>query len=108
MDNDRLRWITRPATLDSWQSTVTYAHTPSGVIATVTVLGFCNRKRGSLWQHTESLMAGGGDYSADDLLLHVSMVCSQDRPANQAQFDRAMVGAAWDQPTLPGFDTEPF
>lgn len=101
MDKERLQWITRPATLDGWQVTVTYSETPSGTIATVWAAGSCSRKRGALWTHSETVAVDGDRYHASDLVHHLALVCDQDRPANDRQLTRALLGAAWDQPELP-------
>lgn len=101
MDQDRLRWITSPKTLDSWQVKVTTCRTPSGPMGTLWVAGSCDRKRGYLWTYTETFPLVDGSYALSDALLHVELVCEQDRPASQVEFERAMIGANWEQPELP-------
>lgn len=101
MDNDRLRWITKPATLDRYEVRVEFAETPSGTFATVWAAGYCARKRGTLWTHTETVAVENGRYSVHDLVTHLSMVAEQDRPTTNAALTRGLCGAAWEQPELP-------
>lgn len=101
MDPDRLKWITRPATLDRWEVRIVYlSHGPQRV-AEATFTGWCNRKRNRLWTHTEVGNPESGDYQLHDLMMHVTLVCEQDKPVNQQQFERAMIGQHWEQPELP-------
>lgn len=101
MNEDRLRWITRPATLDAWQMTVTFAETPTGTLATVWAAGSCARKRGALWTHTETIQVDPGHYNLHDLVTHLSMVVEQDRPTSNKALTEALCGTNWDQPELP-------
>jgi len=101
MDEDRMRWITKPATLDAYEIKVTLADLPGQSIATVWAAGTCRRKRGYLWTHTEVIEVGNARYSLHDLVTHLSMVAEQDRPTSDAQLTRALLGSAWEQPELP-------
>jgi len=101
MDEERLRWITRRATLDRWTLTVEFIDTPEGVLASVWATGECKRKRGHLWTHAETVALEHERYTAHDLISHLSLVAAQDRPINNAQLTRGLCGAAWEQPELP-------
>lgn len=101
MDQDRLRWITKPPTLDHWSLNVRFAETPTGTLATVYAEGRCDRKRSSLWYHHETIPVEHGRYSLHDLITHLSMVVAQDRPTTNQALTRGMMGAAWEQPELP-------
>lgn len=101
MDEDRLRWITKPATLDYWTMQVTFSDVPGACVATVFVAGHCRRKRGAIWTHTETIECEGGRYSLHDLISHLSLAIEQDRPTTDRALTRAMVGEAWEQPELP-------
>lgn len=96
-----MKWITRPATLDVVNVRWEYADTPTGLVATVHVEGRCLRKRGTLWTHTETLAALDTGYGLSDLMCHLAMALTCDRPARQQHFERSMVGESWDQPELP-------
>lgn len=101
MDEERTRWITRKATLDSWELRIDFAATPTGTYATLWAAGRCARKRGTLWTHTETVEVAPGRYSIHDLVTHLSLVCEQDRPTSNQALTRALCGAAWEQPELP-------
>lgn len=101
MDNDRLRWITRPPTLDSWEVRVEFAESPTGTYATLWAAGRCKRKRGHLWVHTETVGVEPDRYSLHDLITHLSMAVEQDRPTSNAALTRSLCGEAWEQPELP-------
>jgi hypothetical protein len=102
MSNDeRLRWITNPPTLDTYSFHVRLADTPTGTIATLYAEGRCDRKRRNLWTYSETIEAFGGRYGVHDLLTHISMVAVQDRPTTEQALTRGLVGSAWDQPELP-------
>jgi hypothetical protein len=101
MDHERLRWITSPPTLDAYKIDVRFAETPQGTLATLYAEGRCDRRRGTLWTHTETIEVAPGRYTLNDLVTHISLVCSQDRPISNVGFTRAMTGACWEQPELP-------
>jgi hypothetical protein len=101
MDQDRLKWITRPATLDAYEIKVDLAETPTGTVATVWAAGTCKRKRGYLWTHTETFVLGDGRYGVHDVVTHISMVAEQDRPRTNQELTRGLIGSAWEQPELP-------
>lgn len=101
MDNDRLKWITKPATLDSFEIKVDLLNGPEGPYAVVWAAGSCKRKRGYLWTHTETVALASGRYSVHDLVTHLSMVAEQDRPTSNQALTRGLCGAAWEQPELP-------
>ena len=96
-----MKWITKQATLDVVTVRWEYASTPAGLVATVYVEGRCTRKRGTLWTHTETLAVHDTGYGLSDLLCHLGMALSQDRPARQQHFEASMVGQHWEQPELP-------
>lgn len=101
MDQERLQWMTKKNTLTSWEFKVEVSKTPSGPVATLWAGGRCNKRRGYLWTHTETLPVRHADYGLSDLVMHIEMVCEQEAPATQEVFERAMVGDHWEQPTLP-------
>lgn len=101
MDQERLRWITRQPTLDTWECRVTFSAGPTGVIATLWAAGRCNRKRGHLWTYEEAYEVGKDSYSLHDAITHLSLVCEQDRPTSRTSLDRSLVGEHWEQPELP-------
>lgn len=101
MDEERLRWITKPKTLDGWECRVTFNKTPEGVLAHLWAAGTCDRRRGYLWTHEEVCPVGGSRYSLHDLLTHLSMAVEQDRPTSNQELTRSLCGEAWEQPELP-------
>lgn len=101
MNEDRIRWITKKPTLDSWECKVRFADTPSGPVATLWAAGRCDRKRGYLWTHDETVAIGPGRYTIHDLITHLSLAVEQDRPVTNVELTRALCGEAWEQPELP-------
>lgn len=101
MDKNRLQWITSPKTLDGWECRVRFSDTPSGTIAHLWAAGTCDRRRGYLWTHEESVPVDGNRYSLHDLITHLSIAVEQDRPTSNAALTRSLVGEAWEQPELP-------
>lgn len=101
MDQDRLRWITKPPTLDAYEIKVDLIDTPTGPMATVWAGGRCRRRRGWLWTHTETFALANGRYGVHDIVTHISMVAEQDRPTTNADLTRGLIGSAWEQPELP-------
>lgn len=90
-----------PPTLDRWE---VRRHTLSGgrqPVFEVTCIGWCNRRRRPLFTHTEVVTPSEGHLKVSDVAHHYALVCEQDRPTSQAQFDRGLMGAAWDQAELP-------
>lgn len=101
MNEDRLRWITRKATLDAWDVVIDYLETPGEPAAMVMVRARCKRKRGYLWTHNELVPRSRSDYALNDFLCHVALVIEAEAPTTKEEFDRAMVGATWTQDELP-------
>lgn len=101
MDQERLRWITPRPTLDDFEIRVSLAETPSGLLATVWAAGYCRRKRGTIWTHSETIAVETDRYAAGDLIHHLALCSLQDRPNSNAALTRALIGSAWDQPELP-------
>ena len=101
MNPDRLRWITNPPTLDQFTFRVDLADSPTGTYATLWAEGRCRRKRGALWTYNETIGLEGGRYHLSDLVTHLSLVATQDRPTSEAALTRGLIGSAWDQPELP-------
>lgn len=101
MNQDRLRWITRPPTLDRWEMGVRYSKTPTGMVGVLTVMGYCDRKRGALWSYSETHACSGTDYGLSDAILHLALVLEQDLPATEAALQASLIGQNWVQPELP-------
>lgn len=80
---------------------VRFAQTPSGVLATLYAEGRCDRKKTALWTYSETIEVFGGRYALSDLVTHLSLVVSQDRPTSDTALTRGLVGSAWEQPELP-------
>lgn len=101
MEHERLRWITSPPTLDSFQITGRFVPSPSGLLLDLYADGRCDRKRSTLWTHSELVEVGGDRYQASDLIHHLALVILQDRPNSNVALTRGLCGAAWEQPELP-------
>lgn len=101
MDKNRLQWITRPPTLDSFGISCRFAQTPTGLLITLYAEGRCDRKRGTIWTYNETIEADQDRYSAPDLVHHLALVAIQDRPTTDLALTRGLCGSAWEQPELP-------
>lgn len=101
MDNERLRWITPPPTLDMLRLSLRYSAVPEGTLVHVHASGHCDRKRGTLWTLNEAELAGKARYDATDLVHHIALACVQSRPVTEASLQRALTGGYWEQPELP-------
>ena len=101
MNEDRLRWITRPPTLDAFTIGARFAQTPTGLLITLHAAGACDRKRGAIWTYNETIGVDEGRYSAADLIHHLALVAIQDRPSTDLALTRGLCGSGWEQPELP-------
>jgi hypothetical protein len=84
----------RPATLDRWEVKVSIDDSSNPSVATITHIGYCDRRRDALWSHTETAPVQGGDWALHDIVLHLALVLSQERPATKAQLHNHMMGQA--------------
>lgn len=101
MDQDRLKWITRKPVLSRVEMVVHLADTPQGLLATVSCHGHSATRRGSLWHHSETIPVMNDRYRATDLCHHLLLVALEDRPRNNTELTRGLIGATWEQPELP-------
>lgn len=77
-----------------------FAETPSGVIATYTVQGHSDRKRGALWTYGNNAPAGAGVHDLGDHLKQLGDALGEVRPATLHAVERALSGEYWEQATL--------
>lgn len=96
-----MQWITKPATLDHYDIKVELTEIAGETFATLWVGGRCRRKRGYLWTKTEAFRLDEGAYTIHDAVMHISMAAEQDRPVTQAQLERALLGANYEQEEFP-------
>nr|CRY96672.1 hypothetical protein [uncultured prokaryote] len=89
-----------PATLDRYAITRNILRTADGPVIELTIVGSCHRRRKPLWNATEVVDSRREPCKAADIVLHWSMVCEQDSPTTQAEFDRGVMGETWDQARL--------
>lgn len=102
MEEERIRWITRPPSLDRFEVGVRFAATPAGVVATYTASGHCDRKRGALWIYSDSCPTGPGVYDLGDHLFTLGNALGEVRPVNKDEVERALTGQYWEQGTFGG------
>jgi hypothetical protein len=84
----------RPATLDRWEVKVSMDDSSRPSVATITHIGYCDRRRDALWSHTEVVPVTGGTWALHDIVLHMALVLSQERPATKSQLHNQMMGQA--------------
>lgn len=94
-------FITRPPTLDRWELVRTQQVTDWTHWVTITITGWCERKRRPLWQHSEEVDIICEPNKVADIVHHLTLVCEQDRPTTNVELRRGLLGEYWDQPELP-------
>lgn len=94
-------FIVSKASLDRWEVKRTTLATEPHLVFEVTVTGWCDRRRRPLFTHSEVVAPSNEPMKVSDVAHHYALVCEQDRPITQSEFERGLLGAHWDQPELP-------
>jgi hypothetical protein len=85
-------FVVAPPTLDRFTIQVQLLRTPPSTHATLTVAGYCNRRRDALWSHTEVLPADRGDYTVADAVMHWALISLQESPTTAKAATLALIG----------------